>query len=60
MEENNLYTDKCVQGGHPISIAEIRKWLKEQETYTLRKPIRHKFKRQQTRVTGIDEQWQLV
>lgn len=45
--------------GHLISIAEIRKWLKEQETYTLHKPIRRKFKRQQTRVTGIDEQWQL-
>ena len=45
--------------GHLLSIAEIRKWLKEQETYTLHKPIRRKFKRQQTRVTGIDEQWQL-
>lgn len=45
--------------GHPISISEIRKWLKEQETYTLHKPIRRKFKRQHTRVTSIDEHWQL-
>lgn len=45
--------------GYPISLTDIRKWLKEQETYTLHKPIRRKLKRQQTRVTGIDEQWQL-
>ncbi|XP_061166280.1 uncharacterized protein LOC133175179 [Saccostrea echinata] len=42
-----------------ISLKKIRDWLKEQDTYTLHKPIQRKFHRQQTRVTDIDEQWQL-
>ncbi|XP_062612992.1 uncharacterized protein LOC134274775 [Saccostrea cucullata] len=45
--------------GHKISLKKIREWLKEQDTYTLHKPIHRKFRRQQTRVTDIDEQWQL-
>ncbi|XP_062613001.1 uncharacterized protein LOC134274788 [Saccostrea cucullata] len=45
--------------GHKISLNTIREWLKEQDTYTLHKPIHRKFRRQQTRVTDIDEQWQL-
>lgn len=45
--------------GYSISVSQIRKWLKEQEAYTLHKPIKRKFIREQTRVTGIDEQWQL-
>ena len=45
--------------GRKITLLRIREWLKEQDTYTLHKPIRRKFKRQQTRVTDMDEQWQL-
>lgn len=45
--------------GHKISLNQIRQWLKEQEAYTLHKPIQRKFKRRRTRVTDIDEQWQL-
>lgn len=45
--------------GYSISVSQIREWLKEQEAYTLHKPIKRKFIREQTRVTGIDEQWQL-
>ena len=33
--------------------------MKEQDTYTLHEPIRRQFQRQKTRVTDIDEQWQL-
>ena len=47
------------QRGHKITLAQIRQWVKAQDTYTLHKPIRRKFKRQQTRVTDMDEQWQL-
>ena len=43
--------------GHKISLNQIRQWLKEQEAYTLHKPIQRKFKRRRTRVTDIDEQW---
>ena len=45
--------------GYKIPVGEIRRWLKEQDTYTLHKPIRRQFERQRTRVTDIDEQWQL-
>lgn len=45
--------------GHSVSLSQIRNWLKEQDTYTLHKPIQRKFKREGTRVTDIDEQWQL-
>ena len=42
-----------------ITLAQVREWVKEQDTYTLHKPIRRKFKRHRTKVTDIDEQWQL-
>ena len=45
--------------GYKIPLGEIKRWLKEQDTYTLHKPIHRQFKRQRTRVTDIDEQWQL-
>ena len=44
---------------HGITLAQVRDWVKEQDTYTLHKPIRRKFKRHRTRVTDMDEQWQL-
>jgi hypothetical protein len=44
---------------HRITLAQVRDWVKEQDTYTLHKPIRRKFKRHRTKVTDIDEQWQL-
>ena len=47
------------QLGHKITLSQIREWVKAQDTYTLHKPIRRKFKRRQTRVTDMDEQWQL-
>ena len=45
--------------GYKIPLREIKQWLKEQDTYTLHKPIHRQFQRQRTRVTDIDEQWQL-
>lgn len=41
-----------------LSLSQVKSWLQEQKTYTLHKPIRRKFKRRQTRVGGIDHQWQ--
>jgi hypothetical protein len=37
---------------------QIKAWLQKQRTYTLHKLIRQKFQRRQTRVGGIDIQWQ--
>ena len=45
--------------GYKIPLGEIRRWLKEQDTYTRHKSIHRQFERQRTRVTDIDEQWQL-
>ena len=36
----------------------IKEWLLEQETYTLHRPIRKKFRRQRVMVSGIDDIWQ--
>ena len=37
---------------------DVIRWLQEQTTYTLHKPIRRKFSRSRTIVTDVDEQWQ--
>lgn len=36
----------------------IVQWLQQQDAYTLHKPIRKKFPRRRTIVSGIDDQWQ--
>ena len=38
--------------------AQVRKWLSEQDAYTLHKPIRRRFQRRRVIVGGIDHQWQ--
>ena len=42
-----------------VTKPQIRKWLREQPTYTLHKPIRRHFKRNRVIVYGIDHQWQV-
>ena len=37
---------------------DVEKWLESQETYTLHKPIRHRFPTRRVIVNGIDDQWQ--
>jgi len=37
----------------------VKDWLIEQETYTLHKPVRRRFKRRQTFCPGIDHLWQV-
>ena len=39
-------------------IKRVRKWLSEQDAYTLHKPIVRKFKRRKTFVKAIDDLWQ--
>ena len=46
-------------GKFDISRAQIRKWLMGQDTYTLHKPARRRFKRNRVIVGGIDELWQM-
>ncbi len=44
--------------GVDISREQIVRWLRQQPTYTLHKPIRRRFKRNRVIVGGIDDQWQ--
>ena len=41
-----------------ITRAQIKKWLKKQDTYTLHRSARKKFKRNRVVVYGINSQWQ--
>ena len=42
-----------------ISRAHVIRYLRQQRTYTLHKPIRRRFKRNRTIVGAIDKQWQV-
>jgi transposase InsO family protein len=42
----------------PITRGQVRQFLAKQYTYTLHKPVRHIFKRNQTLVHHKDQQWQ--
>ncbi|GBN66759.1 hypothetical protein AVEN_169118-1 [Araneus ventricosus] len=41
-----------------IKTKDIKKWLETEESYTLHKAVRRKFKRNRVIVGGIDEQFQ--
>ena len=41
-----------------VKYQDVKKWLEGETTFTLHKPIRKHFKRRQTIVGGIDQQWQ--
>jgi len=42
-----------------LTIQDVKKWLKGQDTYTLHKQSYRKFKRNRIYVGGIDHQWEL-
>ena len=44
--------------GIPVSRARVTQFLQAQQAYTLHRPVRHRFKRNQTFVAHIDQQWQ--
>ena len=46
------------EGKHQISRNKIRLWLQKQDTYTLHKPVRYRFKRNRVIVGALDEQWE--
>jgi len=43
--------------GIPQSVGSIRAWLEEQDTYTLRKPVRRRFSRNPYTVTNVMNVW---
>ena len=53
-----LYRLVREDGKFQISHNKIKTWLKKQDTYTLHKPVRHRFKRNRVIVGAVDEQWE--
>ena len=54
---DKLYEYIQRDGKYDISKYKIRKWLQRQEPYSLQRPMRKTFPRNQIFVTGIDDQW---
>ena len=54
-----LYHDVKKDGKYDISRAQLKKWLMKQDTYTLHKQARRRYKRNRVIVGGIDELWQM-
>lgn len=46
------------QKGIKVTRKKVEEWISSQETYSLHKPARRKFKRNRVIVAGIDDQWQ--
>ena len=55
---DRLYKD-VKKGKLNISRTKIKEWLMKQDAYTLRKPIRRRFKRNRVIVGGIDQQGEM-
>ena len=53
-----LYQAVKADGKFKIPLANIKKWLKGQETYTMTHQVRRKFPRNTYVVEGLDSHWQ--
>ena len=54
---NKLYQVVVKEGKHKISLCQIRKWLQDQESYSLMKPVRRKIKRMRVIMMGLHDQY---
>ena len=54
---NKLHDMVVKEGKHHISIGKILKWLQEQKSYSLMKPVKRKFKRMRVIVSGMYDQY---
>jgi hypothetical protein len=52
-----LYAVAKAEGKHKIGRHRIRKWLQDQETYSLTRGARRRFPRTRVVVEGVDSQW---
>lgn len=43
--------------GYKVGVHRIRRWIQDQDAYSLQRPLRHKFKRRRVISQGIDYQW---
>ena len=55
---NNFY-QHILDEGNPYHLkkSDVSKWLKGQDTYTLQKSVKRKFRRNKVTVYDIDTQW---
>jgi hypothetical protein len=56
---DSIYRVVKDEGKHQLSRNKIRLRLQKQDTYTLHKPVRYRFKRNRVIVGAIDEQWEV-
>lgn len=55
---NSIYRAVKNDGKYQISRNKIRSWLQKQDTYTLHKPVRYRFKRNRVIVGAMDDEWE--
>ena len=55
---NKLHQVVQEEGIHQIGLHRIRRWLQEQPSYSLHKPVRRQFRRLKVIVTGIRDQYE--
>jgi hypothetical protein len=46
-------------GKFKFTKAQIEEWLRNQDAFSLQKPVRYKFKRSRIVTTGIDRMWDM-
>ena len=57
---NKVYQVIVKEGKHKISMGQIRKWLQDQELYSLMKPVKRKIKRIRVIVMGLHDQYDVI
>ena len=54
-----LYNIVKKEGKYDISLQQIRKWLQNQDAYSLQRPVKRKFKRNKVIVGGLNDIWDI-
>ena len=57
-KSGKFYRAAKEDGKFQLSRNKIRTWLRQQDTYTLHRPVRYRFKRNRVIVRGIDKEWE--
>jgi hypothetical protein len=57
--KEKLFQAAKQEGRHDVTRARIKKFLREQETYSLHHSVNRQFKRNKVMTTGIDDQWEM-
>ena len=55
--EQNLYEAIRKEGKYNISHSQLKKWMQNQDIYSLNKSVKRNFQRGRVIVSGIDDQW---